>query len=417
MDGCKVCQKQFGAALVFEKNRAIPMDSQISTIEYLSLLPQEVWQQILFKAYPPILHVLPEHPSTRLDEEYLKKIFRRQARRARLRLICKALEPIAFEGLFNEVVLRSSTRWLRKFFDAVTAGNRGGNIPTSRTTSALLWFSPCHGKPDRDIIRDHRFLRRIHEYLPAVKLLIVYGLDAFTSAWSFDWVVGVETLAIHNIMASSNGLRDVSNNNLSLRALVLDAVVRDLQESTTFAHLTRLYLNIPDFSKISTVSFPNIRWLSVALEKLNHTTATAFFKANGQRLEYLEARSVIPGISGSIEPKMRVMRDILSHSPRLQVLEVDDHLVNGRTQKFSLSAHTLVLRCKSELSTTKALRWWGFDVGGHGLATFKTVLLKIDRTLYPGRNPMASLSEIKSLCVQQGITFAAKYVYEDDTGL
>ena len=388
------------------------MDSPKSTVEYLHHLPLEIWREILLEVYPPMLSAAySESPSMRIAHTIIKSSNLAQARRAELRLICKRFEPLGLEALFNEIAVRCGKESLERLFDALDSMHRV-ELPTLRTTGVLIDFDAAGGWRDAQVELSGTLLCRLTQYCPRIKLMLLYAPNTAYHNWPMEWIVGVEKLIIDTVILKSASLLEISNLSPFLDTLALNVDILELHKPVAFPCLTRLCLDVRWTNiTVSLLTLPSIRWLSMSIDDSDHADTMAFFGARGQQLDYLELRSY----TTDLEAAVRAIMDILSLCPRLDVFEVDGHLVDAAQPRPTLlSTHTLVLNfAKADGVVAAALRWWGFASNGDAPPSVKTVVIQITghKDLTKDALKHLVLSEITSLSIQSIVTFVVKPIH------
>ncbi|CCA70848.1 hypothetical protein PIIN_04783 [Serendipita indica DSM 11827] len=395
------------------------MEATEEPLHYLSLLPQEIWRQILSEVYPPILRVVCE--SLDADLDYPRMVFNLQSQRAKLRLICKRLEPIAVEVLFKEIAIDPSTWCLQSLFDTIRCITGFGGSPFVYTASAFIQLD-CRGNASKIGKVDVDYLQQLHKYCPKIRLMVLNVVFDHTFQMHFDWIKGVETLMIRTHHIESGNLHRISSQVHGLRRLILDTLTFNLVKPVTVADLTCLDLRCSLVKGFGFLSVSKIHQINTIFDPVNLVEHLALFEANGPHLEHLALRSGIlsRGLT-NVGPLVKGMANVLRLCPRLKVLEVEGQFISSEhPQPALLSIHTLVLCFHNpKRDIIPALCYWGFGSKSEMPTTVTTLVIKmrIGRLSEHGVRNLA-LSAVDAHFTRLGITFTMKPVrYEQFMGI
>ncbi|CAG7852419.1 SubName: Full=Uncharacterized protein {ECO:0000313/EMBL:CCA70857.1} [Serendipita indica DSM 11827] len=383
------------------------METKEDEVDYLSLLPLEIWHQILLEVYPPIASVDPNSPFIPMTIMLILYI---QKMRASLRLVCRKLEPIALEVLFREIIVSDrAPRW-KRLLDTFEAGNPTTSLPLSRTTGALICL------PWRSSLEDNAYnwLCKLREYCPRIKRITVFGRNKDASNERVEWLSGVESVFYSASFLDSKFLQNLSIHNPSLHTLILCVDYLVLKKPVTFPCVTNVFLSFAERDGLSNFIFPRIRWLGISLSRRDPASCLGFFRTNGLNLDYLELiRTEYAPVPIIARELAGLTAEILNLCPRLAVLKVDARVIDDtKPRLFTLPAHTLILKADDVLSAEIALRWWLFDSGGQVPVGFRKVDLKLRKYKDFDKDHIAigMLSKSESCCLDLGATFVTEYI-------
>ncbi|CAG7852424.1 SubName: Full=Uncharacterized protein {ECO:0000313/EMBL:CCA70851.1} [Serendipita indica DSM 11827] len=385
------------------------MKLQEENIDYLSLLPSEIWRQILFGVYPP--NPFFSKPGKTRDRAHWSRLLGIQARRGRLRFICKRLEPIAFEVLITEVALKYTKLRLNSFFDALSV-----NYGSPCTTRASIFFpSPRLRDGLKQEIINYNLLFQLPKYCPRLKYVVLDGFIGHNTERSTSWIKDVESIMINTRLVKCEALAELSARNPCLGRLCLYGTGGlHFQKPVVFPNLTHLSLDDPSVGNLAYISLPSLCSLSIAIDNLVIAELDAFIQANGQTIVYLNIRVNYQDlIVYSVEDTGGYI-NVIRHCPRLEVLEMDGALVYTDIPSFRHPfIRTIVLHVYAANNMVAALEWWGFDAKGNPPPNVTRVVIKPHgyHELTDNEMEQVMLSEVRLVCKQE---IAAMFVVERD---
>lgn len=344
-----------------------------NTVDYLCLLPKELWRQILLEVYPPLLSTFTENIGEYMQLKWLKeRVFAAQKCRIELLVICKALQPIAVELLYSEVILSGTTRGIQKFFSGIDAQCNAGYSPGVYTRSIVVDLRGYERTMTESMRNDYVRLHLLHQYCPRINLMLVNGPFRPYTRLPLDWIVAVETLILFGPIVDWKELPSPLLSHSFMRVTSLGIV-----EPLIFPNLTSLYLDVSIPEKLSLLSLPSLHWLNFSIDCLDINESATFIEQNGQHLRYLGVRlDLVDDIGAWEEPDVKSIINAAYKCHHLDVLEIDSRLPDtGQPRDRHPSLHTLILQGHDVPTILTALYQWGFQEWRHEEIGFHTVVI------------------------------------------
>ncbi|CAG7852422.1 SubName: Full=Uncharacterized protein {ECO:0000313/EMBL:CCA70854.1} [Serendipita indica DSM 11827] len=359
--------------------------NQSSPTEFLTMLPDELWREILDQVYPsrdgmaavPSAFTSWGHAIGVIARDPMRRMRAMQKYRSQLRLVCKRLEPIALGVLFQDIILPHHHTELELLFEIAQETHGAPSSPGDLTRRLMtrLCFPDEDGEMEEGKTYD-RQLDLIHKTFPNINTLIID--DAFSTkvtTFYLDWITGVKHLCWYPSPLKYEQVVQILAQNPELQSFVLSSPSGSLycwpKHAPPWGNMKQFFIGYPPHT-------PFLATLPPDLDRLGFTFGT-HLALDLSRLSSKMLTSLEVHWSTSRERPL-IMDDILSllyACPRLEVFTTST-CYSFVAPKASYEAHPSLrtLCITNAVGLVDAmLRQWGIIRSCCGYPHFNRVLV------------------------------------------
>ncbi|CCA71983.1 hypothetical protein PIIN_05918 [Serendipita indica DSM 11827] len=352
-----------------------------SPVDSTHLLPTELWREIFLTVIPPnptpLLTPTNFFGGGLLPKKWTSLRYR-QRERARLRMICKKLEPVILELLLDDVIFYSSG--VERFY--CTLENLGSKTwnPGNLTRRITILFSDILAGDDANTFA---LLGKLHEHCPNSRIVttfIYFRGPSRASPIDLGWARNLKQANLQTRTFSTHSLVSLAEKNPELETLALLAerpgnVQATLRTNVEFPQLKRFFISCDNV--FSHLSSPKLEWLGLCLRQPSNKGLTGFLWGNSANLTYLHLN-----ILDVADEELPRALHLIYLCPRLQTLSLEgDPICNNSVEPREphASLQHLILHLDSPYQVGDWLRMFGLVLGRRPLLTFMTIKFRLFR--------------------------------------